>query len=189
MNAEMLKILITLLFVIILVIMFVWLVKALMPSYSRSAKEMKRDDFDQLGYETMSQIQRKERSVMVVGVVVVIIILGLMGALIYFALATASFGDQDMNTGFNILLAFLPAIVLLVLIVKASQRYMKVQQYTLGEFHRYKTKRAKAMKEYQKKRLGADSRRSNPSLQIKTSEEREVIKKRQGIEKKRRKQR
>jgi hypothetical protein len=150
------KILLTVPFIIVLVVMFFWLVKALLPGKTSSrAEALKLDDFDRSGYETMEQIRRKEYGVMALGTVVIVICLLLVGGLGYWVFQAAASGDNSADGSFELLITFIPAIIMLFLIVSGSRRYVKIQQQTLGEYRMFQSKRKKALQEYEEKRKGS----------------------------------
>ncbi len=154
MPPELKRILLTIPFVILAIVMFIWLVKILLPGGGQQGEALKIDDFDRAGYETMSEIRRKECSVMVVGALVILICVLLGGFLGYWAVVSAINGESGSAKSFELILAFIPAIVLLSLIIIASKRYMHSQQGTLKEFRQFQTSRRKALAEYEEKRKG-----------------------------------
>ncbi|HUU30308.1 MAG TPA: hypothetical protein VM123_21090 [archaeon] len=152
MPPEMKNILITIPFVIILVALFIWLFKTLL--LGPSAAEFKRDKFEEAGYETIGLIRRKEYSVIGLGTGVIILCLLIMGFLSYRLFADGFPTDLSDLKMLNLILIFIPAIVLLVFIVSGSRHYIKHQQLTLNEFRRFKVLRNKAISEHQDKRSG-----------------------------------
>ncbi|MFC1613894.1 hypothetical protein ACFL5K_01190 [Gemmatimonadota bacterium] len=156
MTPDVQRILLTVPFIIVLIVMFFWLVKALLPGKTSSrAEALKLDDFDRSGYETMEQIRRKEYGVMALGTVVIVICVLLVGGLGYWVIKAAASGDSSADGSFELLITFIPAIIMLFLIVSGSRRYVKIQQQTLGEYRMFQTKRKQALKEYEEKRKGA----------------------------------
>ena len=154
MPPEIKRILLTIPFVILAIVMFFWLVRVLMPGGDRRTEALKVDEFDRAGYETMPEIRRKECSVMVVSVLVILICVLLGGFLGYWAVVSAGHGESGSAKSFELILAFIPAVVLLSLIIMASKRYMHSQQETLKEFRQFQTSRRKALSEYDDKRKG-----------------------------------
>jgi len=154
MPPELKKILLTVPFVIILIVMFFWLVRALLPGGRRGGAEAKFDNFDRAGYESITDIQRKETGIMVVGVLVIVICILLAGALGYYAFTSASSGDSGAGQSFELIFTFIPAVVLLSLVIAASRRYMKAQHQTMREFRQFQASRQKALAEYEEKRRG-----------------------------------
>lgn len=154
MPPEIKNFLITAPFGLILLVILIWLIKALIPSAREQAKMYRRDKFDLAGYETITDIRRKEYAVISLSVFVIILCLAIMGGLLYLMVSSGFgtvFGEQ---AGMNILLVFIPAVILLVLIIKTSGHYIKTQQHILQEFRRFRTVREKAIAEYEEKRSG-----------------------------------
>ena len=154
MPPEIKNFLITAPFGLILLVILIWLIKALIPSAREQAKMYRRDKFDLAGYETIADIRRKEYAVISLSVFVIILCLAIMGGLLYMMITSGFgtvFGEQ---AGMNILLVFVPAVILLVLIIKTSGHYIKTQQHILQEFRRFRTVREKAIAEYEDKRSG-----------------------------------
>ncbi|MBN2289644.1 MAG: hypothetical protein JXQ83_09965 [Candidatus Glassbacteria bacterium] len=181
MAPEMQKIFLTVPFVIILIVMFIWLVKALLPGASQKAAQLRLDEFDRAGYETMGEMRRKEVGVMALGGLVILICLVCAGALGYYALVSAAEGDTTSGRSFELVLVFIPAIVLLCLVVTASRRYVQVQQQTLKEYRGFQSKRKKALEEYQEKRKGkkkAEEKKAAPHARGRQSQKPDRYKKR-----------
>ena len=159
MPPEIKNFLITVPFGLILLVILIWLIKALIPSAREQAKMYRRDKFELAGYETITDIRRKEYAVISLSVFVIILCLAVMGGLIYL-LVSAGFGEVFREqAGMNIFLVFIPAVVLLVLVVKTSGHYIKTQQHILQEFRRFRTARDKAIAEYEDKRSGKDKKK------------------------------
>lgn len=154
MPPELKKILLTIPLIIVLLVMFFWLVKALLSGTGHDEEALKLDDFERAGYETMSEIRRKESWVMGVGTLVILICLFFGGVLGYWAVVSAVQGDSGADASFELVLTFIPAVILLIMIITASGRYMKVQQQTMKEFRQFQASRGKALKEYEEKRKG-----------------------------------
>ena len=152
MTGNMSNILITLPFVVILILMFFWLVKALAPG----RKEVdRRDRFEQAGYETVQQTRRKEYAVIGVSVLVIGLCLGFMGFLAWELInAGASASVADTERSMETILIFIPAVILLALVSVASRKYIQRQELILHEFKEFKGKRERALKEYEVKRHG-----------------------------------
>lgn len=152
MSGNMNNILITLPFIVILVLLFFWLVKALAPG----RKEVdRRDRFEQAGYETVRQTRRKEYSVIGVSVLVIGLCLGFMGFLAWELFnAGASASAADTERSLETILIFIPAVILLTLVSVASRKYIQRQELILHEFKEFKGKREQALKEYEVKRHG-----------------------------------
>ncbi|MCE5272940.1 hypothetical protein LLH00_16810 [bacterium] len=142
----------TLPFVVILLLLLFWLIKALAPS--RRDME-RRDRFDQAGYETVRQTRMKEYSVMGLSVAVIVFCLGVMGYLAWQLFhAGAGAGVEAATRSMETMLMFIPAIVLLTFVAVASRRYIRRQEETLHEFNEFKAKREHALKAYDEKRRG-----------------------------------
>jgi len=154
MSSEIKNILITLPFLVVLLVLFFWLVRALMPSARSRAADYAQDRFQLAGYETMEQIRRKEYSVIGVGVLVILICLGIMGLLGYWLFAEGISNDLTSRRALNLMLVFIPALILSGMIIAASSSYIRRQRATLEEFRRFKASRDKAIAEYQAKREG-----------------------------------
>ncbi len=142
----------TLPFVVILLLLLFWLIKALAPS-RREVEQ--RDRFEQAGYETVRQTRMKEYSVMGLSVVVILFCVGVMGYLAWQLFhAGAGAGALDATRSMETMLMFIPAIVLLTFVALASRRYIRRQEETLNEFNEFKSKRQHALKAYEEKRRG-----------------------------------
>ena len=181
MPAEIKNLLLTIPLIIILVVMFFWLVKALLSGTGRDAEALKRDEFDRAGYESMSEIRRKESCVMVVGTLVILVCLFFAGALGYWAVVSAAQGDTNSDASFELVLAFIPAVILLTLIITASRSYMKSQRQTMKEFRQFQLSRRKALKEYEEKRKGSKKKtekKAAPRRRTRLPEKPEKYKKR-----------
>ncbi len=142
--------------IIALVVIFIWLLRALMPSARQEAIRAARDGYDGAGYETMEQIHRKEYSVMGLGVFAILLCVAIVGALGYMLWQSGFSATPADLEGMNTLLIFIPAVVMLVMIIAGSKRYMKHQQGVLREYRVFRSKREKAIKEYDEKRTGKD---------------------------------
>lgn len=156
MAPEIKSLLVTGAFIILLLVLFIWLLRALMPGSREEARQAARDEFDTAGYESMDQIRRKEYSVMGLSVFVILIGLAMVGGLGYLLWTAGFSSDPADQAGMNTLLVIIPAIVMLVMVVLASSRYIKHQQSVLHEYKVFKSKRAKAIQEYEAKRSGKD---------------------------------
>ena len=157
MPPEIKNFLITAPFGLILLLIFIWLIRALIPSARDQAKQYRRDKFESAGYEPITDIRRKEYTVISLSVFVIILCLAVMGVLVYL-IASAGFDSAfEEQTGMNILLVFIPAIILLVLVVKASGHYVHTQQQVLQEFGKFRKAREKAIAEYEAKRSGKEN--------------------------------
>ncbi len=174
MYPELSKLLVTVIFTAVLIIMFLWLLKML-PVFNKNRNDSQMNDFEMSGYETMDQIQRKERGVMVLGGLIIFICLLFFGGLIYGAIITVASGSVESENILNLAMVFIPAVFLLVLVVKASSRYIKTQQKTLKEFRRFQSDRRKALAEYEKKRQGSESARQKAAAQVKENPKREAL--------------
>jgi hypothetical protein len=156
MPPEMQNMLLTGGFILILLVLFIWLIRALMPGTKEEARRAARDEYEIAGYETMDQIRRKEYSVIGLTTFVVLLCAAIMAGLGYL-LWTSDFsstpGDQ---TGMNTILVFVPTTVLLLMIIISSRRYIKHQQGVLKEYRVFRSKREKAIKEYEAKRSGKE---------------------------------
>ena len=128
---DFLKLLVTVLFVAILLILLFWLIKAFLPGFRQEKKDLQKDEFDSAGYESITQIQRKERGVMALSGLVIVICLLLFGSLIYRAVYSFASGGVESENILNLALIFIPPIIILALVMKTSSRYMKKQQETL----------------------------------------------------------
>ena len=146
--------LITATFVLILLLMFIWLVRALIPSERKQAKIYKGDKFDLAGYETVRVIRRKEYTVISLSVFLILLCLAIMGGLVHLIISAgfaAAFEDQR---GLNIILILIPIIIFLVLVIKASSHYVQTTQNVLREFRKFTAARDKALAEYRARRAG-----------------------------------
>ena len=154
MTPDIKNLLVTGAFILLMLVLFIWLIRALLPSTREEARQAARDEYDTAGYETMDQVKRKEYSAMGAGIFAILIIVIMIGGLGYL-LFTSGFSSMPSDQeGMNTLLVFIPAIALLVMVVTASMRYMKHQQGVLHEFRAFRTKRQKAIDEYEAKRSG-----------------------------------
>ena len=178
MYPELSKLLVTIIFAGVLIIMFLWLLKML-PVFNKNKNDSQMNDFEMSGYETMGQIQRKERGVMVLSGLIIFICLLFFGGLIYGAIITVTSGSVESENIFNLAMVFIPTIFLLVLVIKASSRYMKTQQETLKEFRRFQSKRKKALAEYEQKRQGSESARQQAAVRVKENPKRQAPKRKQ----------
>ncbi len=140
-------------FGLILLLMFIWLVRALIPS-ERKQEKYKGDRFDLAGYETIKKIRRKEYTVISLSVFVILLCLAIMGGLVHLIISAgfdATFEDQR---GLNIILILIPTIIFLVLVIKASSHYVQTTQNVLREFRKFTAARDKALAEYRARRAG-----------------------------------
>ena len=156
MDLALLKLLVTVIFAAVLIIMFLWLLNVLLV-FKKENKDMQRNNLDMSGYETIAQVQRKERSVMVVSGLIILICLLFFGGLIYRAIISAASDSVESENIFNLAMVFIPPIFILVLVIKASSHYMRKQQKILKEFRRFQSNRSKTRAEYQQKRRGSES--------------------------------
>ena len=154
MDSELLKLLVTTGFVAILIIMSVWLIKSFASVFVRDPRDFRKDDFDRAGYESMAQMRRKERIVTILAYLVIVICILLLGGLTYLAISSEALNEGERETLFNISLAIIPAIILLLLVARASFNYVKKQEEILEEFRHFQSKRRKELAEYQQKRSG-----------------------------------
>ena len=168
MPTEYRNMLITIPFIIFLVLMFFWLIKALMPGSRDLSAKYTKDKYQQAGYETMTDIKRKEYSVIGGGIAVMVVCLAIMGALSYMVFSAGISAALEDQMGFNLILIFIPALVLMGFVIAASISYMKRQQVVLNEFRTFRTTRDKAIKEYQEKRSGKDKEQTEKSPAKKT---------------------
>ena len=175
MDLALLKLLVTVIFAVVLIILFLWLLNVLLV-FKKEKKDMQRNNLDMSGYETIAQAQRKERSVMVVSGLIILICLLFFGGLIYRAIISAASDSVESENIFNLAMVFIPTIFLLVLVIKASSRYMKTQQETLKEFRRFQSKRKKALAEYEQKRQGSESARQQAAVRVKENPKRQAPK-------------
>jgi hypothetical protein len=152
MTSDIRNMLLTLPFVIVLLLLLFWLIKALAPS----RRELERQDrFEQAGYETVRQTRMKEYSVMGGAALVIVLCLGVMGYMVWQIFsAGASAGVEDAARSMETVLMFIPAIILLIIVAIASRRYIRRQEETLHEFLEFKSKREHALKAYEDKRRG-----------------------------------
>lgn len=167
MPPEIKNFLITVPFGLLLLLIFIWLVRALIPSAREQAKQYRRDKFDRAGYETIKDIRRKEYTVISLSVFVILLCLAIMGGLVYLIISAgfdAAFEDQ---TGVNIILILIPTIVLLVLVIKASSHYVQTEQHVLREFKKFSAARDKALAEYEAKRAGKEKKTKKESAEKK----------------------
>jgi len=174
MTHDLSKLLVTVLFAAILVILFFWLIKTLLPGFRQGKKNLQKDDFDSAGYETITRIQRKERSVMALSGLIIVICLLLFGGLIYRAFTSFASGGVESENILNLAMAFIPPIIILALVMKTSSRYMRKQQETLREFRLFQAKRGKALAEYQQKRRGRESERQKAAVQFKENSQKKT---------------
>jgi hypothetical protein len=151
MASDLKNVLLTIPFLILLVVMFLWLLRAMIPG--KRAVE-RRDKFDRAGYETVRTTRAKEYSVIGISALVILSCLGLMGFLTYQIFREGIAGDFGAAKSLDIVLIFIPAIVLLSFVVVASRRYVKHQEKTLAEFKDFKAKRQQALSNYNEKRRG-----------------------------------
>ncbi len=140
--------------IIVLLVIFIWLLRALMPSARHDARRAASDNFDNAGYETMDQVRRKEYAVMGLGVFTIMLCVAIVGALGYLVWQSGFSTTPADLEGMNTLLVFIPAMVMLVMIVKASKRYVKHQLAVLREYRLFRSRRERAIKEYEAKRAG-----------------------------------
>ena len=127
MDPELKNLIVTSGFILVLLVLFIWLIRALLPSASDEARRAARDEYETAGYETMDTVRRKEYAAMGAGIFAILLILVMIGGLGYL-LWTADFSSLvNDQMGLNTIMVFVPAIVLLVMIVTASMRYMKHQ--------------------------------------------------------------
>ncbi len=152
MTSDIRNVLLTLPFVIVLLLLLFWLIKALAPS----RREIERQDrFEQAGYETVRQTRIKEYSVIGGSALVIMFCLGVMGYMVWQLFsAGASAGVEDTARSMETVLMFIPAIILLTIVAIASRRYIRRQEETLHEFLDFKSKREHALKQYEDKRRG-----------------------------------
>ncbi len=144
--------------ILVLLVIFIWLLRALMPSSTQQARRSARDEFDSAGYETMDQVRRKEFSVIGLGALAILICVAIFGGIVYMLWQSGFSASPSDLEGMNILLVFIPAIVMLVMIISASRRYVKHQQIVLREYRVFRSKRERAIKEYEGKRSGKDKK-------------------------------
>jgi uncharacterized membrane protein len=156
MSPEITNMLITGGLILVLLVIFIWLLRALMPSATQEARRASRDDFDRSGYETMEQVRRKEFAVIGLGAFVILICVALVGGIIYMLWQSGFSATPEDLEGMNTLLVFIPAIAMLLMIVSASRRYVKHQQIVLREYRIFRSRRETAIKEYEGKRSGSD---------------------------------
>ena len=164
MPPEIKNFLITAPFGLILLIMLIWLIKALIPSAREQAKMYRRDKFDLAGYETITDIRRKEYAVISLSVFVIILCLAVMGGLIYMIISAGFDTAFEEQTGMNVFLVFIPAVILLALVIKTSNYYIRTQQNVLEEFRRFRAARDKAIEEYEAKRSGKDKKKKEENV-------------------------
>ena len=154
MDSELLKLLVTTGFVAILILMSVWLIKSFASVFTRDPRDFRKDDFDRAGYESMAQIRRKERIVTILAYLVIVICILILGGLTYLAMSSGALNETERETLFNISLVIIPAIVLLLLVSRASFNYVKKQEEILEEYRSFQSKRRKELAEYEQKRSG-----------------------------------
>jgi membrane protein implicated in regulation of membrane protease activity len=163
MDPELKNILVTGAFVLVMLVLFIWLIRALLPSAKEDARQASRDEYETAGYETMDTVRRKEFAAMGAGVFAILLILTMIGGLGYL-LWTADFSSlANDQAGLDTIMVFVPALVLLVMIIAASSRYIKHQQVVLHEYRVFKSKRQKAIDEYEAKRSGKDQEGKQPA--------------------------
>lgn len=168
MPPEMKNLLITAPFVIVLIVLLIWLIRALVPSDREQARMYRKDKFELSGYEPMARIKKKEYAVITLGVVVIVLcvaMVGGLGYLVYSAGAEALIEDQ---TGLNTILTVIPAVILLILIITGSRSYIRSQHKTLQEYRQFQAARHKAISEYKAKREGKDKEEEKRSGARKT---------------------
>jgi len=165
MPPELVNLLITLLFSLILLLMFFWLIRALIPSAREKAKQYMRDKFDLAGYESISAIRRKEYAVISLGFFVIILCLAIMGWLIYLITSAGFDAAFEQQRGINLVLIYIPTVILLVIIVKASSMYIKIQHEVLREFNKFRAARAKTIAEHEARRAGKGEKREEESAE------------------------
>lgn len=157
MSSEITNLLVTGGLILVLLVIFVWLLRALMPGTQQEARRAASDVYDAAGYETMDRIRRKEYSVMGLGVFMILLCVGIAGALGYLVWQAGFSATPADLEGMNTLLVFIPALVMLVMIIGASKRYVKHQRVVLREYRVFSSRRVKAIKEYEEKRAGKDN--------------------------------
>ncbi|MBW7996165.1 MAG: MFS transporter [Candidatus Glassbacteria bacterium] len=162
MDLEIKSLVVTISFAIVLLILFIWLLRALMPSTRKEAHQAARDEYDTAGYETMDQIRRKEYSVLGLGGFVILLSVAMVGGLGYLLWTSGFSSDPSDQEGMNTILVFIPAIVMLVMIVMGSRRYIRHQEGVLHEYRVFKSKREKAIQEYEAMRSGKDKEDKKP---------------------------
>src|SRR3989339_650358 len=141
MPTEFKNLLITVPFIILLVVLFFWLIRALIPGSKGQASKYAKDKYEQAGYEKMADIKRKEYSVIGGGIAVMVLCLAIMGTLSYMVFSAGVSAALEDQMGFNLILIFIPALVLMGFIIAASINYMKHQQIVLHEFRSFRTVR------------------------------------------------
>ena len=176
MDLALLKLLVTVIFAVVLIILFLWLLNVLLV-FKKEKKDMQRNNLDMSGYETIAQAQRKERSVMVVSGLIILICLLFFGGLIYRAIISAASDSVESENIFSLAMVFIPPIFILVLVIKASSHYMRKQQKILKEFRRFQSNQRKARAEYEQKRRGSESSRQKAAGQGKESQKGKAPKK------------
>lgn len=175
MPPEIKNFLITGLFGFILLLILIWLVRALIPSASEQARLSKRDKFDLAGYETIGDVRRKEYIFISLSVFVILLCLVIMGGLGYLIISSGFEAAFEEQGGMNILLIFIPAVILLAMVIKASSNYIQTQQHVLQEFRRFKETRDEAIAEHEAKRTGAKSKRREKSAEKKETIKRKTV--------------
>jgi hypothetical protein len=163
MPPEIKNFLITVPFGLLLLLIFILLVRALIPSAREQAKQYRRDKFDRAGYETIGNIRRKEYTVISLSVFVILLCLAIMGGLVYLIISAGFDTAFEEQTGVNIILILIPTIVLLVLVIKASRHYVRTEQHVLREFRKFSAARDKALAEYKAKRAGKEKKKKEVS--------------------------
>ncbi len=155
MGPELKNLLITLPLLAIMLGLLFWLARSLVTGPGGRRGGRGQDRLEAAGYEPIQHIRRKEFAVMALGGLAIVLCLGIMGLLVYW-LVTAELGDgRETSRLLELLLMFLPAMVMLGLVIAASRRYLRMQQTTLEEFRVFKARRDKAIGEYREKRRGS----------------------------------
>jgi len=154
MGPELLNFLVKVIFVSILIVLLLWLISGLLSVFKQGKKGSQKDDIDSSGYETITQIRRKERSVIALSWLIISICILLFGGLSYWTITSADIDNVEAENLFNLAVVFIPPIIFLVLVVKASLSYMRKQQKTLEDFRHFQSQRRKSLAEYEQKRHG-----------------------------------
>ena len=116
---------------------------------------------------------------MVLSGLIILICLLFFGGLIYRAIISVASGSVESENIFNLAMVFIPAIFLLVLVIKASSHYMRTQQETLKEFRLFQSNRRKALVEYEQKRRGSENSKQKATVQVKENPKGQASKKKQ----------
>ncbi|MFH1069591.1 MAG: hypothetical protein V1794_08215 [Candidatus Glassbacteria bacterium] len=154
MSGEVKNLLITGPFLIALLVLLFWLLRALIPTRRDIIRQQTQDKFDLAGYESIESIRRKEYSVIGLSVFVVLLVLGVIGGMGYLLFSSGMSAMASDIQGMNTILMYVPAVIFLILIVAGSTTYIKRQQHTMKEYKVFQTNRANAIQEYQAKRAG-----------------------------------